>query len=273
MTFMHAGPAARRHAPDTGNGGFTLVELAMVLFIISLVIGGLLVPLATQIEARQRAEAAARLEEIREALIGYAMINGRLPCFSTETNPASANYGEANDPCNPDVLIPGNPAMPQAWIDSNGVDGILPWKTLGLTSGLDPWGTPRTAITDFWNGHWRYRVHPSFVSTISLTSDPDDADRLYIQMLNAGASDIGSAAFTDLVSTERPVAIVYSTGANLAADGLNSSYETTAATYEGGPVSNLDRDGDGEEDRFDDLLIWLTRPLLFSRMVSAGTLP
>lgn len=260
MIFKHRSPAAHHHAPDSGDGGFTLVELAMVLFIISLVIGGLLVPLATQLEARQRADATARLEEIREALIGFALVNGRLPCHTTEPDPGAAGYGEENAACSPGSVTS---------------DGLLPWKTLGLTSGMDPWGTPRTVTTDAWNGHWRYRVDQNFVTTFSLTTAPHTTNTLYVRMLDAGASDIGSAAFTDLSSTsERPIAIVYSTGANLAADGLNADYEGTGTSYyEGGPVSNLDRDGDGEEDKFDDVLIWLTRPLLFSRMVSAGTLP
>jgi len=75
--------------------GFTLVELAMVLFIVSLLLGGLLVPLATQIEARQRSDAEEQLERIREALIGFAIINGRFPCHTTTTDPASASFSSA----------------------------------------------------------------------------------------------------------------------------------------------------------------------------------
>lgn len=246
-------------APFRQQHGFTLVELAMVLFVVSLVIGGLLVPLASQLEARQRGEAQARLEEIREALVGYAIINGTLPCYTTEVDPDAANYGEADAVCTPASLT---------------TDGILPWKTLGLTSGMDPWGIPRVASTDAWSGYWRYRVDPDFVSTFSLATEPNGTALLYVRMLNAGASEIGSTAFTVLTSgTERPIALVYSTGANLTADGLNASYETTVTTYESGNVSNLDRDGDGTEDEFDDLMIWITRPALYARMVSAGTLP
>lgn len=250
--------AIHRNQPHCQEG-FTLVELAMVLFIVSLVVGGLLVPLATQLEARQRSETQAKLEEIREALHGFALINGRLPCYTTEFDPTDPDYGEEDAACNPAGLT---------------TDGILPWKTLGLTSGTDPWGAPRSSTADSWNGYWRYRVDVNFFTTFSLTTEPHATNTIDVQALNVDSSVAGTPQYDDLnSSSERPVAIVYSTGANLAADGLNSSYETTVATYEGGPVSNLDRDGDGEEDRFDDILIWLTRPLLFSRMVSAGTLP
>lgn len=238
--------------------GFSLVELAMVLFIISLVVGGLLVPLSTQLEARQRSATEASLEEIREALIGFAIIEGRLPCYTTETDPQAVDYGEEDATC---------------YVTALTTDGILPWKTLGLNTGTDPWGAPRTAATDSWNGYWRYRVDPNFKTQFSLATEPT-ANNLFVQMLNAGASQSGSAAFTNLTSTtEPPVALVYSTGANLAEDGLNAAYEATSATYEGGNVSNLDRDGDGDEDEFDDVITWITRPLLYSRMVNAGSLP
>jgi prepilin-type N-terminal cleavage/methylation domain-containing protein len=67
------------------SSGFTLVELAMVLFIVSLLIGGLLMPLSAQNEVRGRQETDRALATIREALIGFAAINGRLPCPADRT--------------------------------------------------------------------------------------------------------------------------------------------------------------------------------------------
>ena len=235
----------------------------MVLFIVSLVVGGLLVPLATQLEARQRNEALLQLEQIREALYGYAILEGKLPCYTTEDDPSAALYGEEDATCNPASLT---------------ADGILPWKTLGLAAGNDPWGAPRTASDangGTWNGYWRYRVDGQFFSAFTLSTDTDPASTIDIDSLNSSASAVGAPVFDVLTSSsERPVALIYSTGSNLAADGQNSSYEPTVApTYEGGNVSNLDRDGDGDEDEFDDLMIWLTRPPLFSKMVTAGRLP
>lgn len=231
--------------------GFSLIELAMVLLIISLLLGGLLVPLATQMEGRQRGDAEQQLERIKEALIGFAIVNGRLPCYTSQTNPASTSYGVEDTVCNPGGLA---------------TDGILPWKTLGLTNGLDPWGVQRTNTADPWLGYWRYRVHSTFSSTtpFSLTSDPAASNRLCVKDANGNL----------LVSTsETPVAIIYSTGADRAASGQNTGYEATSAStdcvastpivYQGGPVSGT----------FDDITIWLTRPLLFNRMVTAGRLP
>lgn len=64
-------------------------------------------------------------------------------------------------------------------------------------------------------------------------------------------------------TTERPVALVYSTGLNLTADGENSSFEPVAGSYQ----------SDVPNPTFDDLLIWFSRPQLINRMVAAGKLP
>lgn len=219
--------------------GFSLVELAMVLFIISLVLGGLLVPLASQLEVRQRSVTLDGLERIKESLIGFAMINGRLPCPTTETDPSNANYGREDTVC----------SAPTA-------EGYLPWMDLGVDE-YDPWGTARLASTDPMYGRWRYRVDRRFSCDASPCTDTQMAladvwqDNLDVQDENGNA----------LTSTsEPPVAIIYSTGENQTADGANATWDTT---YQGGAATSS----------FDDIVVWVTRPLLFSRMVAAGTLP
>jgi type II secretory pathway pseudopilin PulG len=235
----------------------------MVLFIISLLLGGLLVPLATQLEGRQRKEAELQLEEIVEALIGFAIINGRLPCYSSETDPNHANYGLEDSPCSPTART---------------ADGYLPWKTLGVPA-VDPWGTPRTNVGDLWTGHWRYRVDNNFHTTpFTLSTNSSTGSGLRVEELDLSTSSAGSPQFKRLTAaTETPVAIIYSTGANSVQDGKNADYEQTLVddpTYEAGTPNNLDRDGNGDLDNeFDDITVWLSRPLLFNKMVTAGKLP
>lgn len=55
---------------------------------------------------------------------------------------------------------------------------------------------------------------------------------------------------------------MYSTGPNRQADGLNASYSAGAPSYQAGE-STAD---------FDDLLVWLGRPLLIARVAQAGRL-
>ena len=109
--------------------GFSLIEMAFVLVIITLLLGGLLVPFATQVEQRKIAETNKALEEIKEALLGYAIANGQLPCPAADSINGVA---QANCP-----LV--SPAV--------SVTGYLPWATLGIARA-DAWGRLyRYAIT------------------------------------------------------------------------------------------------------------------------------
>ncbi len=220
--------------------GFSLVEMAIVLAIVGLLMAGLMPALSGQIEQSRRKETRKLLEEIQQALIGYAIINSKLPCPTTQTDPAHAKYGLADDSC-------ASPAT----------EGYLPWKTLGIAE-TDAWGSPRSSSGDQWLGYWRYRVEPSFASTFTLDTTSNMTLKLQVK------DSSGNALTNTSDNKSPPIAIVYSTGPNLTADGENASYEqTTDATYQSDtPASN-----------FDDITIWISRPVLFSRMVQAGKLP
>lgn len=73
------------------KNGFTLIEIAMVLVIIGLLLGGLLMPLATQVDVQRRIETEKAMEQIKEALIGFAMVNGRLPCPADPAAPTGTS--------------------------------------------------------------------------------------------------------------------------------------------------------------------------------------
>ena len=53
--------------------GFTLIELAMVLFIMGLLLSSFLAPLAARVEQRERDETEIQLEEIKDVLFGYVI--------------------------------------------------------------------------------------------------------------------------------------------------------------------------------------------------------
>lgn len=218
--------------------GFTLIEMAVALVVFALLLGSILVPLATQVEQRKISDTRKALEEIREALLGFAIINGRLPCPDTDDDPAAAGYGLEEANCS---------AAPVA-------EGYLPWKTLGV-SERDAWGLQRTSPGSPRIGDWRYRVDRNFAVAFSLSTG-----------FGADALTVRNSAGTALTSTtERPVAIFFSAGPNTTADGQNApaSFEPTNAIYQ----------TDVPSAAFDDLLTWLSRPILFNRMVAAGKLP
>ena len=58
--------------------------MAIALAIIGLVLGALLVPLGTQMDAARYASVRTQIHDAREALLGWAVINGRLPCPDTD---------------------------------------------------------------------------------------------------------------------------------------------------------------------------------------------
>lgn len=237
----------------TPNRGFTLLEMAVVLMIVGLLLGGLIPTLSAQMEQQRRNETRKQLDEIRDALIGYAIINKRLPCpRNTTTDPSGADYGEASATCNTDRTA----------------EGYLPWKTLGV-SEIDAWGIKRSNTSDPWIGYWRYRVDRNFASTISLStgfgicppSPTPHSDCLAIQ--DSSGNSLTSA-------TERPIAIVFSTGPNLKGNEQNANVDESSPSFEptdGFYQSNV------PTPTFDDMLIWISRPQLFNRMVAAGQLP
>ena len=57
--------------------GFTLVEMAIVLVIVSLLLTGLVPTISSQIDQRQRNETRKQLDDIRDALLGFAITYGR----------------------------------------------------------------------------------------------------------------------------------------------------------------------------------------------------
>lgn len=217
--------------------GFSLIEMAVAIFLLVILLSSLLVPLTTQVEQRKVSDTRKALEEIREALIGFALINGRLPCPDTDTDPAAAGYGEEEATCAATVAQ----------------EGYLPWKTLGVAP-MDGFGITRKAAGSPRIGDWRYRVHRSFAVAFTLTTSVTTTDNLAVR---DSANNLISSG------TERPVAIVYSAGPNTTVDGQNASYEGTNGVYQ----------ADVPAPAFDDILIWISRPLLMNRMVAAGRLP
>ncbi len=131
----HATPAR------VGARGFTLTELAIVMMIVALLAGGLLMTLAAQNDTRELVETRRTLDTARDALIGFAIANGRLPC------PATAASGGREAPI-------GGGACTITLNGSAGELGFLPAITLGIgpTNNvgqlLDAWGNPvRYAVT------------------------------------------------------------------------------------------------------------------------------
>lgn len=226
------------------QSGFTLVEMAIALVIIALLIGGMLTPLSTQKERERRIENRQLLEQAREALIGFAVVNGRLPCPDTNA-PNSPTSGQENFPCL------GN---------SNQINtGRLPWVTLGIDAEFDPWG----------DGHfYRYTVNGAFTGTFALATTGTGIGTGIIEI----HGDAGSCGTANNRVADNVPAVIWS--------GAKTDY-TPPPISSVDENENIDNDvclvardfNTRSNAEFDDQTIWLSPGILFNRMISAGTLP
>ncbi|HNV88916.1 MAG TPA: prepilin-type N-terminal cleavage/methylation domain-containing protein [Methylotenera sp.] len=135
------------------KSGFTLVEMAIVLVIVGLVISAFLTPLTAQLEQARNAEARRDLSEIKEALLGFAVINDRLPC-------------------------PDN--------DGDGVDdGCANTNATSTSGGNVPWATLDTKQLDPWGRRYQYQVNNAFSAAFILTTTGSGAGLIRVCTTNA----------------------------------------------------------------------------------------
>lgn len=244
--------------------GFTLIEITIVLFIVALLLGGLLPTLSGQIEQRRVGETSKQLEEIQQALIGFAIVNGRLPC------PASSTTSGAESPST------------GTGICTNNFDGYVPAATLGVTTTVDSQGNTGFAV-DSWGNRIRYAVTawssntytvPNGMSTKGITNliPPD-----LIMCSTATGIGVASCATGKSLSSNGVPVVIFSTGKNglLASPGLDeaANLNGTNDNNDRAFVSHTPTPTGSTNGEFDDLVIWLSPNTLINRMVAAGRLP
>lgn len=268
--------------------GFSLVELAVVMLVMGLLLGGIVVPLRVQIESRNYDQTQRILDQAREALIGYAAANGRFPC------PASA----ANNPTFPNgaehFFSPGGTAV-------NGIChasvtfasvyiGWLPAATLGFTPvdaqgyAVDAWGSTQNRI--------RYAVSSQTINAIPLpftkTSGMSLAGMSSIlnpaltTLLYVCSSGTGVNAGTDcgaaVALTKNAPVVIWSVGPNAATGGVSVDEKQNPNPTAGFSadrifVSRTKAAADEASGEFDDVVTWIGLPALFNRLIAAGKLP
>ena len=257
--------------------GFTLVELAVVLAIVGLLLGSLMYTLSAQADQRAREQTQRSLEQAREALLGFAVANGRLPCPAT----AASNGAE----------------LPAGGGDCTAYDGFLPAVTLGF----QPVDSDGFAI-DAWNNRIRYTVArnlnvascagtstvPHFTVSAALKQNgisclPNPAELLVCKS-STGAAPGSCGAADNYITSAAPsgnvVAIVLSTGRNFASApsaALASAGGRTdeAANLDGNTVfvSHTLAPSGAAGGEFDDMLTWIPVGVFYGRLVGAAVLP
>ena len=139
--------------------GFSLVEMAIVLVILGFVLSTLLLPLRAQREQAAQLQTTNTLESAKQALLGYAQQQGRLPCPATainfQGNTDAGSSGQENPLGGTHNTAPA-PPVPRCAAQS----GYLPAATLGI----QPTDAQGFAL-DAWNNRIRYAITADESST------------------------------------------------------------------------------------------------------------
>lgn len=224
--------------------------MAIVLVIVSTLLGGLLISLSQTQEMNNRRNAEAKLDDIVEALYGYAQATGRLPCPATPTSNGA------------EVPVGGGACTEE--------HGLVPSATLGLSGALDINGL----LMDKWLGAYRYSVSDSngdaFTTSNGIRGVGIAAMAPTFRVCDAAACGTVIADAVPVVIMSLGADWVDFTGADV--DETENSGERTLNGY------RLPNDDDFVqsayiEDTFDDLVTWISPGILFTRMIAAGQLP
>ena len=286
------------------QAGFTLIEIAIVLLIVAILLGYTVALFPQQQRLKQYRAVESEMDRVVEAIIGYAQVNGRLPCPAL---PASAGIEDIN-----------------AGVGCNNYGGFVPINTLGIDGRLnadslllDPWGNPyRYYVTDVdfdipvtapANGISDF-TGPGEMRAIGIgDADGDglpDLDGRYIVCDGAGGAldsdcDADNEVFgrydagPPIRYEGAPFVLVsmgqnwneaapageelVNSGATLIVAGIGVAAGPSGGDYVvknvGAGETTFVRPLDGFRDDFDDVVRWASPSVLFSRMIQADQLP
>lgn len=243
--------------------GFTLIELLVAMLVMGLLLAGLALPLAAQLNARRAEEARRQLDDARDALLGFAAAQARLPCPATGDSGGEEAFAPGGDTANGECAASS---------------GFLPGAAIGMgTPGgdgraLDPWGQRlRYAVAPTTvNGVTRAFTRINGMQAATLPALGAASHFLFVcgSALAATGASCGPAAAQ---LTRRAVFVVLSTGPNgLRAPAAGSD---EARNVDGGIVFVARENGVGGNGEFDDVIQWVSLPLLAHRLLAAGRLP
>lgn len=153
----------------TTSAGFTLVEIAVVIVVLSLLLA-MIAGIATAMVGQQRREVTRqKLAGVETALALFVSQNRRLPC------PADGRFDSGNATAG--LERPGGAGACEVVTGTTNsqTHGVVPWRTLGLSE---------SDITDGWGNRLTYRVAPELATTNAMDFTACDP----------GAAELGAAA-------------------------------------------------------------------------------
>jgi len=268
--------------------GFTLIELAIVLVIITILIGGLAMPLSAQIQARRVAETQRTLDEVREAVFGYALSKSIL--VDDDDDPSTPDKKHTYLPC-PDLVSgdpPGDADDDGKEADlNNGLEDRNADGSCSGSTGNVPWATLGTGAQDAWGNRLYYRI----TNNPLLIGPPQVPVSMYGRengpsFSNASVGDnqicttsSGGCIAGDMASDVPVVLISYgpnSRGARNVNINLGDTTPPPPPGTSADELENLDGDtayvshsatgADHSNGEFDDLVVWIPHGLIIGRV-------
>jgi len=253
--------------------GFSLIEIAVVLVIVSILLAVVAVPLATQVTQRKITETRGTLENAQRALLGFAAANGRLPCPATDGTGGTTNSLGDEAIATGATLGDGNCAR---------FVGFLPAVALGLnpvdSQGflLDGWGIQQNRIR---YAVWGKTAPPSseyrFTKTNGMQGQMSSLAAAALPLISVCQSAPTSSVpcGSGVVKlTDKTPAVIYSLGANAATGGTgpdelhNVDQNLVFVSHDPTPAGSA-------AGEFDDIVTWISLNTLFDRMLQAQRLP
>lgn len=235
--------------------GFSLLEMAMVMVVLSMSIMGVILPLSVQYENAALKSTKNAQDEAQEALLGYAVSQGRLPC--------------------PDTTGDGQEDCPGAAVQI----GLCPYATLAIT------------CEDGWGQLLVYAVDGNFTTTFTMqngvgadvaAANPS-ATAGTLELKPNSTLDTSVPPHLDLVAPfDAPETEAYDH--RILAPAVLISYGKSWARGARSPDETENADGNGvfvfhdfvpdsNAEPYDDIVAWLNWHILMKRMVSAQQLP
>jgi len=287
--------------------GFTLVEIAIVLIIVTVLLGYTVALFPIQQELKEYRQAEAEMDDIVDALVAFAQVNGRLPCPDTSGDLHNADpntsgpgvidgvedfedlYDNSDSALGPDNL-PDN---------CKSYFGFLPVLTLGMngdinTDGVlqDPWGVGYGYAISNINADADLvantaagidlispnGIREEGITALTTAGPPDTRPDLFVCTDSNSTGDdnnCGDVSGDLVVGNVAAVVISLGKSNDLGAASSNIQRENFDSFHDGltDKVYISSTRSDANNAEYDDLVKWLSPNLLFSKMIEADQLP
>jgi len=290
-------------ASGNNQSGFTLIEIAIVLLVVTILLGYTVALFPRQQELKQYRAVEQEMDEIIAAVVGFAQVNGRLPCPAIPASAGAEAGGGTADCTIFGAFVPARTIGVQGRLNG---DGLL----------LDPWGNPyRYYVSNSDNGGavGRDFVFAGDMQAVGLVDDDGDTfidldgvfhicDEAHVVdrdvcKVDAGnylavfgrddatknGGPYGGAPFV-LVSHGKDWNQIVAAGDQLV--NLGDSDSLDDLLLPNGPLGVQYKLKDmtanetafvkrlsGFAHDFDDIVKWVSPGILFSKMIEAGQLP